>query len=162
MFISDELKDLLEALSYLVTVVGFPAAIAVFVVQKRHERRAHEIEAHQHSNDLYIHYLGRCLEDPDLDAFEFRRNDTEVLECGVPYKRLIMFTILISMMETAFIRYRDVHTAAQRTQWTGWHTYMVEWAQREDFRAAWRILGPQFDSTFVREMDDLVATTIPR
>lgn len=161
MLISPEIKDLLEALSYLATLLGIPAAIIVFLVEKHRDRRLYELETHQYSNDLYIDYLGRCLDDPDSDAFEFRRDDKAVLESGVPYKRLIMFNIVISMMETAFLRYRYVHSAAQRTQWTGWRDYMAEWAERDDFRAAWPILGPQFDTDFVTQMNEIVANATP-
>ncbi len=162
MLVSPEVKDLLEALSYLATLLGIPSAILIFVVEKRRERRVHELEAHQYSNDLYIDYLGRCLDDPDLDAFEFRRDDKAVLDSGVPYNRLIMFTILISMMETAFLRYRYVHSAAQQSQWSGWRAYMSEWAERDDFIAAWQILGPQFDTDFVAQMNQIVAAAKSR
>ena len=156
MLISPEIKDLLEALSYIATILGIPAAIVVFICQKKKERRAQELEAHYHANQLYIDYLKHCLDNPDLDAFELRQDDKEVVDSGLPYKQLILFTILISMMETAFLRYRNVHSTAQQTQWMGWHTYMLEWAKRSDFNKAWDILGPQFDTDFIKEMDKIV------
>lgn len=154
--ITPEIKDLLEALSYIATILGIPAAIVVFIYQKKKERRAQELEAHHHANQLYIDYLKHCLENPDLDAFDLRQNDKDVINSGLQYKQLILFTILISMMETAFLRYRHVNSTTQKTQWMGWHTYMLEWAKRSDFNKAWDILGPQFDTEFIKEMDKIV------
>lgn len=88
MLISPEIKDLLEALSYLATLLGIAVAIIVFLLEKHRDRRLYEVGTHQYSNDLYIDYLGHCLDDPDLDAFEFRRDDKAVLDSGVPGRSL--------------------------------------------------------------------------
>ena len=157
--ISADIKDLLEALSYLATLLGIPAAIAVFMLEKRRERIDRENETHASAHDRYVSYLTLCLEHPDLDAFDVPKDDRAMIECGVPYQTLILFTIAISMLESAFLRYRHGRTKTLLKQWEGWNDYMKDWAQRAAFRRAWPVIGPQFSADFVAAMDKMLEQT---
>jgi hypothetical protein len=154
--ISPDIKDLFEALSYLATLLGIPVAIAIFVIEKRRERIEREQEIHAAANDRYIAYLTLCLEHPELDAFDFAQDDPSLLASKVPYRTTIAFTILISMLENAFLRYRHGTSTEARSQWLGWRGYMSDWASRPSFRKAWAVVGDQFSPAFVAEMQSIV------
>jgi hypothetical protein len=157
--ITTELKDILEALSYVATIIGIPVAIAVFLSEKRKDRLQQERETYVEANGRYIDYLTMCLEHPDLDCFEFSKDDPDLQKAEMDVKKVTAFTVLISLLEAGYVLYRDQHTSARSTQWRGWHDYMVSWSQRPDFRRAWPILGPQFDSDFVQHMERIMRET---
>ena len=156
-----EIKDILEALSYVATIIGIPVAIFVFLYAKRTDRLAQEIQTYMYANEKYVEYLKLCLEHPDLDAFDVLAAEPEVVATGLDIKKLTLFTILITMLETWYLLYRHHRTAVRRSQWEGWDEYMVMWARRPDFRQAWPALGPQFDSDFYTLMEDLIQNTKP-
>jgi hypothetical protein len=148
MFTPDQ-KDLLEALSYLATVIGIPIAIIAFIAEKRKDRLQREIETYNEANQLYIDYLKLCLEHPELECAEFLPNDREVAAVGLNTGKLTMFTILISLLEGGYILYRKHRSEIRKKQWQGWDDYIIMWATREDFRKAWPLLSPQFNTDFV-------------
>jgi hypothetical protein len=58
-----------ELLSYIVTVVGLPLAIAVFIFEQGKERDNEEEEVYQLLSDNYQEFLKIALENPDLRLF---------------------------------------------------------------------------------------------
>ena len=111
-----EFKDVLDAASYVATIIGIPVATLIFLNEKRKERSAREVETYVYSNEKYIEFLKLCLEHSDLDCFDCSSRDPE---------------------------------------------YMTMWAHRPDFRAAWPVLGPQFDADFTAFMQELLSATKP-
>jgi len=155
------IKDLLEAASYAATIIGIPVVILVFLYEKKKDRAAQEIETYLSANDKYVHYLALCLEHPDLDCFDLSLLEPDVVATGLDIRKLTLFTILISTLETGFVLYRWHHTAIRRSQWQGWQEYMAMWASRPDFRQAWPALGPQFDLDFRKAMNLLIRDAKP-
>ena len=58
-----------ELLSYIVTVVGLPLAIFVFLYEQRKERENEEEAVYQLLSDNYQDFLKVALENPDLKLF---------------------------------------------------------------------------------------------
>ena len=56
-------------MSYVVTVIGLPLAIAVFLFEQRKERENEEEEVYQLMSDSYQDFLKVALENPDLRLF---------------------------------------------------------------------------------------------
>jgi hypothetical protein len=65
-----------ELLSYVVTVVGLPLAISVFVFEQRKERDNEEDEVYQLLSDNYQEFLRVALEHPDLRLFASEETGT--------------------------------------------------------------------------------------
>ncbi|MGB9179977.1 MAG: hypothetical protein WCB68_12090 [Pyrinomonadaceae bacterium] len=145
------LKDELEAVSYIATIVGIVIALFVFWSEKRKERRAREAEGYARANDRYIQYLTLCLDHPDANTF-----DPDITSTGVETKRLIMFSILINVFETAYLLLRSASHDIRDRQWKGWDNYIRMWAGQEDFAKTWTAIGPDFDSEFQHYMNGLI------
>jgi hypothetical protein len=62
-------RDVWELLSYVVTVIGLPLAIAVFLFEQRKERESEEDEVYQQLSDNYQDFLKVALANPDLRLF---------------------------------------------------------------------------------------------
>lgn len=148
-------KDYFESISYLVTFIGIPIAIILFFREKQKERITRELEIYASAHDRYVEYLKLCLERPELDGFDLPKDGEEAKLCGIKYERIILFTILTAIMESAFIRYSRTDTQEAKIQWRGWREYILEWLHRPDFRKTWPIIGPQFSETFVRLVNQL-------
>jgi hypothetical protein len=123
-----------ELLSYIVTVVGLPCAIGIFLFEQRKERENEEEAAWQQLSDAYIDFLGVVLANPDLKLRS--RTPTPDLSDEQRERMRVIFDMLISLFERAYLLlYEDDMSEKQRRRWHSWEDYMREWCEREDFRA---------------------------
>ena len=128
-------KDLWELLSYVVTVIGLPLAILVFVYEQRKERDNEEEEVYQLLSDNYQDFLKVALSNPDLRLFSTGKNSE--LDAEQHERRHIVFSMLISLFERAYLLiYEENMSSKQLRRWRSWEDYMREWCQREDFHSA--------------------------
>ena len=122
-----------ELLSYVVTVIGLPAAILAFLYEKRKERESDEDEVHQLLSDNYQDFLKTALDPPDLQLFS--PEETPELTEQQQERMLIVFGVLISIFERAYVlMFEKRMSKAQMRRWIAWEDYMREWCRRKDFR----------------------------
>lgn len=125
-----------EALSYVVTIVGLPLAIIVFIYEQRRERQNEEEELYQRLSDEYTNFLKLVLANPDLQLLRKGRPD-QPLSDEQKERKLAIFNILVSLFERAYILvYEEKMDHQTRRLWLSWQDYMREWCRRKDFRAA--------------------------
>jgi hypothetical protein len=147
-----------ELLSYAVTVVGLPLAIAVFIFEQRKERNNEEEEVYQLLSDNYQQFLRVALEHPDLRLFA--SEETPALSEEQRERMFIIFSMLISLFERAYLLlYEDDMTEKQLRRWRSWEDYMGEWCNRADFRASLPALLRGEDPEFANYIQKLVAST---
>lgn len=143
-----------ELLSYVVTVVGLPLAIGIFFYEQRKERENEEEEVYQLVSDNYQEFLRTALQNPDLQLFS--RDLAPPLSPEQRERRLIIFNMLVSLFERAYLLlYEDRMTANQTRRWRSWEDYMREWCVRKDFRDALPELLKGEDPGFARYLGDL-------
>lgn len=121
-----------EFASYVVTVVGLPVAIGIFLYEQRKERENEEEEGYQHLSDAYNAFLKIVLDNADL---QLRTHEPLANPTAEQRERmLVIFDMLISLFERAYlVAYRDDMDAAERRRWNSWDDYMREWCRRDDF-----------------------------
>ncbi|MCR4303719.1 MAG: hypothetical protein NUV63_05760 [Gallionella sp.] len=145
-----------ELLSYVVTVVGLPLAIAVFVFEQRKERDNEEEEVYQLLSDNYQEFLKIALENPDLRLFA--SNETPALSDEQRERMFIIFSMLISLFERAYLLlYEDGMSEKQSRRWRSWEDYMGEWCSRADFRTMMPVLLRGEDPAFAAYIQNLAA-----
>jgi hypothetical protein len=132
-------RDAWELASFVVTVVGLPFAIGVFLIQQRQERENEEEEAYQHLSDAYNDFLKVVLANSDL---QLRSN--AALPSPTPEQNermLVIFDMLISLFERAYlVAYKEDMTPTESRRWNSWDDYMREWCRRDDFHDALPLL----------------------
>ena len=123
-----------ELLSYVVTAIGLPLAILVFLYEQKKERDNEEEEVYQLLSDNYQDFLMVALGNPDLRLFSAEQ--TANLSAEQRERMLIIFNMLISLFERAFLLlYEPNMKSKQLRRWSSWEDYMREWCRRKDFHA---------------------------
>jgi hypothetical protein len=145
-----------ELLSYVVTVVGLPLAIAVFLFEQRKERENEEEEVYQLLSDNYQDFLKVALANPDLKLFSAEA--TPSLTDEQKERLRIIFEMLISLFERAYLLlYEEGMSPKQARRWHSWEDYVLEWCRRSDFRSRLPELLSGEDPDFVRYVEALAA-----
>lgn len=124
-----------ELLSYVVTVVGFPFAILVVWWDQKRERQNEEEEIYQKLSDEYSDLQKLLLENADLQLFSQGQLSEHQMTVEQIERKLIIFDLLISLFERAYILvYEDHMSMQQRRLWASWEDYIRDWCRRPDFR----------------------------
>lgn len=144
-----------ELMSYVVTVIGLPLAILVFLFEQRKERENEEEEVYQLVSDNYQEFLKIALDNPDLRLFS--KEATPSLTDEQRERQLIIFSMLISLFERAYLMlYEDKMTPKQQRRWNSWDDYVREWCRKSDFRDCLPQLLVGEDPDFVRYLQAVV------
>jgi hypothetical protein len=131
-----DLREKWEIASYVVTVIGLPLAILVFIYEQRRERDNEEEEIFQRLSDEYREFLKLVLDNADLQLLR-REGAPPVLTPEQKERRQAIFGILISLFERAYLLvYEEKMDKQARRLWQSWEDYMREWVRRTDFRDA--------------------------
>lgn len=138
-----------ELLSYVVTVVALPFAIAVFMIEQKRERQNEEEEIYQRLSDEYAEFSKLLLENADLRLLSPEELAPPLNEEQNERKRVI-FDILISLFERAFILvYEEEMNPQTKRLWASWDDYIRFWCRRRDFRSSLHDLLAGEDPEFV-------------
>ena len=144
--------EIWELMSYVVTVIGLPLAIIVFLYEQRRERENEEEEVYQLLSDNYQDFLKVALDNPDLRLFSVGAIGS--LTDEQRERQFIIFNMLISLFERAYlVLYEEGMTPQQARRWHSWEDYMFEWCGRPDFRASLPKLLRGEDPGFVRYVE---------
>ncbi|MEO8135860.1 MAG: hypothetical protein ABI831_18020 [Betaproteobacteria bacterium] len=145
-----------ELMSYVVTVIGLPAAICVFLFEQRKERENEEEAVYQLLSDNYQDFLKVALANPDLRLFSV--GATPMLDEEQRERQLIIFAMLTSLFERAYLLlYEDSMSPKQARRWHSWEDYMLEWCQKRHFLSSLPQLLRGEDPSFVRYVERLAA-----
>ena len=144
-------------LSNVVTVIGLPLAIAVFLFEQRKERENEEEEVYQLLSDSYQDFLKVALQNPDLRLFS--EETTLSLNDEQKEKQLIIYNMLVALFERAFLLlYEDAMSPKQARRWNSWEDFMLEWCRKPHFRSSLPQLLHGEDPGFVRYFEQLGAS----
>jgi hypothetical protein len=139
--------ELMELLSYIATVVGIPLAILTFIHQERKERQSEQEEIYDKLMDHYSEIQEKLFEYPELDQHKTPLEDPEACR-----RQQILYEMLVSLFERAFILlYGETDPAYQR-MWNSWTDYIAIWSSRPNFRAGLPDMMRGEDADFVAFM----------
>jgi len=138
----------LDGLSYIVTILGFPAAIFVFIYEHRRRLANDENEIHRNLSEEYDNFLRLVLDNADLLLLK-RSAAPPTLTEEQSERREVIFRMLVSLFEKSYIiLYSEDMSRDAARRWLSWEDDMREWCRREDFRAALPALLEGEDDAF--------------
>jgi hypothetical protein len=121
-----------ELANYVVTVIGLPLAIALFLYGQRKERANEEDEVYQLLSNAYNDFLRVVIDNADLHLRSAA--PTPDLTPEQRERMLAIFDMLISLLERAYLTaWSPDMTPAQARRWNSWEDFMREWIRRDDF-----------------------------
>lgn len=142
----------LEALSYIVTILGLPLGIWIFAMQQREARQNEENALHRELSEEYDAFLRLALENADLQLMRGGAAQKALTE-EQRERQTILFRILVSVFEKAFIILHDERmTEETKRLWLSWEDDMREWCARPEFRAQLGALLEGEDDLFSRHI----------
>lgn len=120
-----------EFLSYVVTVVGLPLAIALFLYEQKKERLAEREEIDGDLVEEYADIIDKFIEHPELDQHK------QALADPVQAKQQFrIYEMIVSFFERAFIQLYGKKHQIYRRMWYSWEDYIDTWLEKPNFRAA--------------------------
>jgi hypothetical protein len=150
-----DMREIWELLSYVVTVIGLPFAIIVFILEQRKERKNEDEEIYQRLSDEYREFLKLVLDNADLHLLR-RDGSAHELTSEQDERRFALFGILISLFERAYLLvYEENMDKQSRRLWKSWEDYMREWVGRPEFCNALPELLEGEDEDFKRYIQAL-------
>ncbi len=145
-----------EGASYVVTVVGLPFAILVFIWEQRREQQNEEEEIYQYLSEEYAEFQKLVLENADLrlsSETEYPNLDAEQQE-----RRRVLYDILISLFERAYLLvYEETMDKQTARRWASWEDYIRFWLRKRDFRELLPSLLDGEDPDFVGYVNKIAA-----
>jgi hypothetical protein len=147
-------KAVLDPLKTLITIIGAPVAIFIFWSTKLKERREREYATYNTLDDKYNELLKVCFDNPKLGISPtMTTTGNTALTFEEEYQKQIIFEMLFSILERAYLMHLDKSNSIRSKQWTGWENYIKLWATNADFKIAWKNQGTQWDTTFTDHMN---------
>jgi hypothetical protein len=119
----------MEFLSYTATVVGIPLAIITFIYQERKERQSEQEEIYDKLMQHYSSIQAMLFEHPELDQHDVMAEDPETRR-----RQRILYEMLASLFERAFILLYGETDPAYLRMWNSWNDYIEFWAEKPNFR----------------------------
>lgn len=156
----EKLPGYLEVINKLVVILGLPLAYFQFIKAKRKERRDREYGTYNALDEKYLEFQRLCLEHPYLDIYDIPDKDPKDLTEQQKKEELILFTMLFSIFERAYLLYSDQDSDIKKKQWIGWDLYIKSYCERENFLNAWEVSGSTFDTDFEAYIKDIILNTI--
>jgi len=157
----DLISQYLEIGTFIITILGVPAAIFVYLKEQKNQRLEREYGTFDALDAKYIEIQQLCLEHPELDIFDTPFETPKDLSEEQKKQEEAVLLIRISIFERAFLMYQRTTSQAKKSQWKGWELEIIEWFSRENFKAAWVEHGPYFDKSFFDYFDHHVPKEVP-
>jgi hypothetical protein len=154
--------------------VTVPVTIIIYIVdrnlgrkkerkQQAAERERKEMETFNNLGAEWRDYLKLCLEYPELNVTDKHSPVNNPGDESTAAKRKIMYELLMSMFESAFLQY-NYHTNEIKTkQWIGWKNYLEDWLDNDlFFEYCERIIaGKYYSVDFCNYLDKLMKKIRP-
>jgi hypothetical protein len=147
--------------SYVVTIIGLPFAILVYLLEQRRERKNEAEEIYQRLSDEYREFLKLVLDNADLQLLR-PRGPTAALTEEQNERKQAIFGILIAIFERAYLLvYEENMDRQTRRLWQSWEDYMRDWCKRNDFRALLPALLEGEDDEFSQHITRIASENAP-
>ena len=116
-----------EGLSYIVTVLGLPAAIFLYLKDSERQRLTEHQEIDGKLKEEYNDILDNLIEHPELDKHDGSLSGDQAKQQEHIYQKLI------GCFETSFIRLYGRKEVELQRMWYSWQDVIDEWLHEQNF-----------------------------
>ncbi|MCK4822019.1 hypothetical protein KA005_40020, partial [bacterium] len=150
----------LAIVTFIITIIGVPVAISIYLKEQRLQRDEREYATYDALDDKYIELQQLCIEYPELDIFDTPFEEPQKLTERQKKQEEAILLIRISIFERAFLRYQRASSKVKKDQWEGWNAEIKKWVNRENFRRAWDIHNQYYDKAFVEYLNGYLSDAV--
>ena len=97
------LKEVFELLSYVSILVGVPVGLYQYYRTVKREQQDREYGTYNALDEKYLEFQQLCLEHPELNVFDVPDSSPAHLSNTQQKQELIVFTMLFSIFERAYL-----------------------------------------------------------
>jgi len=144
----EDMKVLVDPLAAIGGIAGLYLALAAYRKATKKEQLDRERGTYDSLDAKYLDFLRLSIQHPELDLFERPLPAPPELSDQGCVQQLAAFAILLSIFERAYLLFKDETDGLRARQWAGWQGSMSQYAERGNFREAWRLCGDGFDTAF--------------
>jgi hypothetical protein len=160
--LNKEFLDYLDAASKIIVILGLPIAYLQYRRTKKKERKDREYGTYNSLDEKFLEFQKLCLTHSYLDVFDVADSNPINLNQHQQKEETIIFTMLFSIFERAYLLYSDQGTSIKKKQWIGWDLYIKSFCERKNFLRAWKVSGTTFDSDFEKYMFTHIKASIEK
>lgn len=142
-----------QLLSLLSMGVTLPIGVAEFYVARQQEKRERIEDHYDQLDQRYIEFEQLCLEHITLDCADEPIVPAPSLSPDDRMKQQLLYNVLLSILERAYLKYQVEALDSRRTQWNGWDAYAAGFVGRTAFRELWKGQGSEYDECFQEYMN---------
>ncbi len=155
-------REELQVLAAVITSLGIPVAIVGIFVTRSHERWRRSATVYKEITRDYADLIRTCLLHPDIGVldeaamYETLGVGPDDPDIATHRRKWLLYNLVITDIEAAFLGLRDGPARLRRRQWDGWRDWALDFLEQPEFRSVWRAVGPSFDAEFYAEMTHLM------
>lgn len=146
----------LEELSYMATILGFPAIVFTISLEIWKTGQNRDRETQLELSRRYNDFLRHVLEHPELELADHLKAEeihAALLDPIQNQQKLVALEILVSLFEDAHFLFSGRWGTLKKQAWAGWESYIAYWMSRADFREAWNSnFSRQYNTSFMSYM----------
>ena len=116
------------SLGDLLTIFGGAAALAGYLYDNHKDREAKQEEIDQQLKESYYEIFKLLIENPHLHS-----HDNELESAQDRGSQLLIYEMLVSHFETAYMRLAHDKGRVEREMWASWEDAIHEWIVRPNF-----------------------------
>ena len=147
---SESFTNMSTVIANLSLILGVPVTIIAFIYQERKERQSEQEEIYDKLMQHYAEIQDKLFTHPEIDQHTTPLQDPE------EYRRQrIVYEMLISLFERAYILLEDEKSPDYQRMWNSWLDYINVWVGRPNFQAILPEMMRGEDPDFVRFMAEL-------
>ena len=146
-----------ERLVPLATLISVSIGVLLYVQGQKKAQLQQVTDNFNALDDKYIEYAKLCLQHPDLDVFDIPVEHPTPRTVAQVREESMMFAVLTSMLERAFMTYHDQSDGFNRQEWESWSAYTRTWLTRQNFLAEWNRTKEVYDRDFRVYVDHQIA-----
>ena len=146
----------IEGVAALVTILAIVPSAILFIVNQLHENNLLRDSRHRYITDKYHYFLEKVIDYPKFRLGSDEPPPPHRLTGDELYQRDILFDLMTSIFEGAFLAYANRIRSYRQRQWKGWDAYLDEFVSRADYREWWLRVIFHGDASFLSQRDDVL------
>jgi len=130
-------SDAIQSLASLISVLAIIPSAIIFIINQIYQNALLRENKHKYVTERYEEFLNLCLLYPELRLGYGMPVAVGRLTKARLYQRDILFELLTSIFESAYLTYSNRINSSRSQQWGGWEDYIAHFTMRSDYQEWW-------------------------